>query len=122
MLPTGSGGLAIHFAKDRIPEKVELGELTVALGRYPAGLDVDSLLRGLPNNMCPCPHWGYVLEGRLRVRYGDGSREEVRQGDVYYLPAPHTAEVLEDFSCVEFSPKKEFWEVMAHIAKRMEGA
>ena len=33
----------------------------------PAGTDFGPLLKGLPNDRCPCPHWGYVLKGRLRV-------------------------------------------------------
>jgi hypothetical protein len=31
--------------------------------------------RRAPGDSCPCPHWGYVMAGRLTVRYGD--REEV---------------------------------------------
>ena len=58
----------------------------------------------------------------MRLRYLDGSTEEIKAGDVYYMPAQHTAEIDEDFACVEFSPKREFWEVMAHVAKKMEGA
>ena len=29
--------------------------------------DIDStpMLKGLPNDQCHCPHWGYVLKGRV---------------------------------------------------------
>jgi hypothetical protein len=112
----------MHFQKESIPEKTEFGDLTPAYGEYPKGMDVDMVLEGLPNNMCPCPHWGYVVKGKMRLKYLDGSTEVVKTGDVYYFPANHTAEIEEDFASVEFSPKHEFWEVMAHIAKKMQGA
>jgi hypothetical protein len=34
------------------------------------GVDIDGtpLLKGLPGDACPCPHWGYVLKGRLTYR------------------------------------------------------
>ena len=48
-------------------------------------MDATPLLKGLPNDECQCPHWGYVLKGRLRYRVGD--REEVFEaGDAFYLP------------------------------------
>jgi hypothetical protein len=34
-------------------------------------LDIAPLLRGLPNEMCQCPHWGMVLKGRKLVKYAD---------------------------------------------------
>ena len=52
--------------------------------------DVDGtpLLKGLPDDRCPCPHWGYVLKGRLTYRFAD--REEVFEaGDAFYLPPGH---------------------------------
>ena len=111
----------MHFAKESIPEKTEFGDLAPSFGEYPKGMDVAALLEGLPNNMCPCPHWGYVIRGRMRLEYLDGSEEVVQAGDVYYMPENHTAVIEDDFACVEFSPKHEFWEVMANMAKKMQG-
>ncbi len=54
------------------------------------------------------------------LKYEDGSEEEVTAGDVYYFPPNHTAVIKEDIAMVEFSPKKEFWEVMSHVAKKMQ--
>ena len=54
-------------------------------GRLSAGVDVDAtpLLKGLPGDACPCPHWGYVLKGRLTYRFAD--HEEVfKAGDALY--------------------------------------
>jgi len=37
--------------------------------------DLAPMLEALPGGNCPCPHWGYLVKGRLIVRYGD--HEEV---------------------------------------------
>ena len=54
------------------------------------GVDIDGtpLLKGLPGDACSCPHWGYVLKGRLTYRFAD--HEEVfGAGDAFYLPPGH---------------------------------
>ena len=28
-------------------------------------IDHAPLLKGLPNNQCQCPHWGYVIKGKM---------------------------------------------------------
>jgi len=112
----------MHFNKENIPEKIDFGDMAVAYHQFPKGLDVDTLLEGLPNNMCHCPHWGYVVKGKMVLKYADGSQEEVSAGDVYYFPPNHTAEIKEDIAMVEFSPKKEFWEVMSHVEKKMQNS
>jgi hypothetical protein len=77
-------------------------------------------LKGLDNDSCHCPHWGYVIEGAIKLIYDDGTEEVSRAGDVYYWQAGHTAIVEEDIKFVEFSPQKEFEEVMSHVTKKME--
>jgi len=52
--------------------------------------DVDSapLLRGLPDDHCNCPHWGYVFKGKVSFDLAD--REEVYEaGDAFYLSHGH---------------------------------
>jgi ethanolamine utilization protein EutQ (cupin superfamily) len=45
-------------------------------------------MKGLPDDRCQCPHWGYVVNGRLTFRYAD--REEISEaGDVFYTPPGH---------------------------------
>lgn len=96
------------------------GGMKVAYNEVPAGTDFTPLLKGLDNDSCHCPHWGYVIEGAIKLIYDDGAEEVTRAGDVYYWPAGHTAIVVEDLKFVEFSPEKEFNEVMAHITRKME--
>jgi len=95
------------------------GGMTVAFNEIPAGTDFSPLLEGLKNNSCHCPHWGYVVEGELLVKYDDGTEERLTSGEVFYLPPGHTAIVIKDLKFLDFSPEKELNEVMSHIAEKM---
>ena len=95
------------------------GGMTVAFNQLPAGTDFSPLLHGLKNNSCHCPHWGYMVEGALLIKYDDGTEETLTAGDVFYLPPGHTAIVMKDMKLLDFSPEKELNEVMSHIAKRV---
>lgn len=96
-----------------------LGGMTAAFNEVPAGTDFSVLLQGLKNDSCHCPHWGYVVEGELQVKYDNGTEETLSEGDVFYLPPGHTGIVTKDLKFVEFSPEKEFGQVMSHIAKKL---
>ena len=97
----------------------EWGETAVAFVQLATGADATPLLEGLSNDMCHCPHWGYVLEGAIHVRYTDGHEEVTRAGELFYWPAGHTVWVDEDTSFVEFSPKRELKEVYDHIGRKV---
>jgi len=95
------------------------GGMTVAYNELPAGTDFTPLLKGLENDSCHCPHWGYVMEGTMRIVYNDGSEDLLKAGDVFYLPPGHTAIVEEDIKFMDFSPTKELDEVLGHVGKMM---
>ena len=95
------------------------GGMTVAFNEIPAGTDLSPLLQGLKNNSCQCPHWGYLLEGGLLMKYDDGTEERLTAGDVFYMQPGHTAITEKDTKLIDFSPEKELKEVMDHIAKKM---
>lgn len=99
--------------------KEGFGKMTAGYNVMPKGTDFTPLLQGLKNDSCHCPHWGYVLEGAMKVIYDDGKEETIKKGDVYYLPAGHTAIVQEDIRLVDFNPAHEFKEVMEHVGKKM---
>ena len=86
----------------------------------PAGTDFTPLLKGLPDDMCPCPHWGYVFKGALYTRYTDGTVEVAREGEVFYLPPGHTGWNDEDTIVLMFSPEKEHLPVLEHARKKQE--
>lgn len=90
-------------AGDASVRGAEWGEMRVALVTVPAGTDFSPLLRGLPNDRCQGPHWGYVLKGRLRIQYADGE-ETLSAGDFYYLPPDHTGIAEEDTEFLEVVP------------------
>ena len=102
------------------------GGMTVRFNELPKGTDFTPLLNGLDNNnnnnnnnSCHCPHWGYVLSGKLLVKYDDGKEETLSDDAIYYLPNGHTAIVQEDVKLIEFSPSKAFNDVMTHVGKKM---
>ena len=95
------------------------GGMTVGFNELPAGTDFTPLLQGLGNNSCHCPHWGYILEGSIKLIYDDGTEEVTRAGDIFYWQPGHTAIVEEDVKLIDFSPEKEFSELMDHLNKKM---
>jgi hypothetical protein len=80
--------------------------------------DLAPVLKGLPGDSCPCPHWGYVTAGRLTVRYGD--REEVIEpGDAFYMPPGHVPAAVAGTELVMFSPQDELAAVEAAMRELM---
>jgi hypothetical protein len=86
-----------------------------------AGTDMAPLLKGLEDDLCQAPHWGYLLEGEVTVSYGDGSDETVSGGDLFYWKPGHTVKVGKDAEVVFFSPQNEHCAVIEHVRKQLEG-
>ena len=93
----------MHATRDEVGG--EWGGMTAGITQIPAGTDLASLLKGLPDDQCPCPHWGYVITGRLTVRY-PGHEETIAAGQAYYLPPGHVPDYLEDTEVFEVSPHR----------------
>ena len=93
--------------------------MAVAFNEVPAGGDMSPLFVGLPDNACPAAHWGYILEGAIRLKYVDGKEETVKAGEVFYWPAGHIPFVEKDLKIIDFTPEAEFNQLMAHLAKKM---
>ena len=93
--------------------------MNVAVEGFPAGMDTIPLFKGLPDDRCKCPRWGYLFKGRMRVKYAD--REEViTAGEAYYLPPGHNVVIEDDCESLEFSPKGEYQETMEVAVRNME--
>ena len=45
-------------------------------------IDATPLLKGLPDDRCQGPHWGYVISGKITFRYADGE-EGFEAGDAF---------------------------------------
>jgi AraC-like ligand binding domain len=82
-------------------------------------IDGKPMLKGLPDDRCPCPHWGYVLKGKLTYRFAD--HEEVFEaGDAFYLPPGHVPLAEAGSELVQFSPSEELAVVDAAMMKNMQ--
>lgn len=83
---------------------IELGDMAIRHAKVPAGTDLGPVLVGLPDDRCPSPHWGIILEGSIQLEHADGSKETARAGEVYYWPAGHTAHTDEGAVFIEVGP------------------
>lgn len=100
---------------------VRWGDMTVAYTKCAKGTDFTPVLEGLEDDLCQCPHWGYVLKGAIRLRYRDGREETVRAGEVWYAAPGHTARCDEDTEFIDVSPALELDRVIDHVRKKMQG-
>lgn len=98
--------------------QAEWGDLNIAFETMPAGLDTAPIFVGLPDDRCQCPHWGYVMKGRMRIQYKDHD-EVVGAGDAYYMAPGHTVAFEETTDIVEFSPKGEYQKTMEVAARNI---
>jgi len=80
-----------------------------------AGVDTTPLFEGLEGNLCQCPHWGYVLQGKLTTTDAVGERESVVAGELFYWPPGHNVRVDADAEIVMFSPQHEHSKVIDHM-------
>ena len=98
----------------------DIGGYTVNFVTFRHDIDATLLLKGLPEDKCQCPHWGYVLKGRVSYRVGDGE-EVFLAGDAFYLPPGHIPIGNEPGSeIMQFSPAEELRRVTDTIMKNMQ--
>src|SRR5580765_8405299 len=65
------------------------GGMTVAFEKAHAGQDASGMVKGLPDDRCQAPHWGYLFSGRMTVDYGD-RQETIEGGQAYYIAPGHS--------------------------------
>ena len=98
----------------------QLDGYTVNFVTFRQDIDATPLLKGLPDDRCQCPHWGYVIKGRLVYRFGDGE-ETFAAGDAFYAPPGHVPVQHEPGTeIVQFSPTEELHEVETVMARNMQ--
>jgi hypothetical protein len=107
------GGLELRFSP--------VGNMILSFYQIPKTTDFASLLKGLPGDMCQCPHWGYLLKGKMLVHTITGE-EIVETGQVFYMAPGHVPEFLEDCELFEFAPTAEFGQMMEHVMRQTPGA
>jgi len=96
----------------------ELGGYLVEFTTFREDADGTPVFKGLPDDRCQSPHWGYVLRGEITFRYAD--RDEVYEaGDGYYAPPGHVPVVTAGTEVVEFSPTEEYRRTLEVIARNV---
>jgi hypothetical protein len=99
--------------------RADLGGYTVSMVKVDADTDLTEMLRGLPGDECPSPHWGVVSHGSMWFRHGDRD-EIIGAGDAFYAPPGHTAGASAGTEFVIFSPAEVMATVEAHMAARAQ--
>ena len=99
----------------------ELGGFIVEFSSFREDADATQLFKGLPDDRCQSPHWGYVLKGSLTFNYSD-HEETYEAGDAYYGPPGHIPRVTAGTEVVEFSPAEEYRRTQAVLAENLAAA
>jgi hypothetical protein len=99
-------------------KEADWGGMRVTKASNNIDYDTTPLLKGLPNDMCQTPHWGYLSKGRVRVRYEDRT-EVIEAGDLYYIEPNHIEVFEAGTEFIAFSPTEEQRRTNEHMMKTM---
>jgi Cupin domain len=97
----------------------QMDRYTVNFVTFRENVDHVPLLKGLPDDRCPCPHWGYVLEGTVTFQFGDHD-ETYDAGDAFYAPPGHIPAHEPGTRYLQFSPADELRKTSAAIMENMQ--
>ena len=129
----------MHITKNDIPTKIDVpgavarqaidfgnasayGSLSAEYFSLGAGTDIAPLLKGLDDDACHAPHWGFITTGEVVITYTNGRAEETCVGDdLFYWPPGHSVRVLKDAEIILFSPQVEHSAVIDHMIVAMAG-
>lgn len=90
---------------------LEVGFTVTGIGDHTA------LYVGLPGGVCPVPHYGYMLAGRIRCSFPgtDWPDEVAEAGEAYFFPAGHVLIYEQETEALEFNPASALQTLMDHI-------
>ena len=103
----------------------EAGSMGTISGEYfslASGVDTTPLFVGLDGGVCDCPHWGFVVRGKITTTSAKGETETVTKDDLFYWPPGHNVRVEEDADIVMFSPQREHTRVIDHMRRKVSEA
>jgi hypothetical protein len=98
-----------------------LGKISGEYFSLAAGVDTTPLFMGLEEDLCQCPHWGYLISGQLITTDADGIKESVNANELFYWPPGHNVKVNADAEIVMFSPQHEHTHVINHMIEKVKG-
>jgi hypothetical protein len=108
-LPVAVGAEGVDFRAQAF------GEMSIAWVKLGAGADLRPALKGLPGDLCQCPHWGYMLKGQLRMHIPGGGTQAYSAGEAFYWAAGHAPEAITDCEYIDVSPTAEIQTVLRHV-------
>ena len=129
----------MHISKNSIPTKIDVpgavarqainfgdasdyGSWAAEYFSLGAGTDIAPLLKGLDDDACDAPHWGFMMSGEVVITYTRGRDDETCVGhDLFYWPPGHSVRVVHDAEVILFSPQVEHAEVMNHMLAVIAG-
>lgn len=128
----------MRVPKDRVDVKMEIpgavirqrtdfgdmsgfGKISAEYFTLSAGVDTTPLFQGLEGDLCQCPHWGFVVRGRLTTTDANGAQESVSVNELFYWPPGHNVKVDADAEIVMFSPQHEHSQVINHMIEKVKG-
>jgi hypothetical protein len=80
--------------------------------------DLAPMLKGLPEDRCQCPHWGYMFKGELTITFAD--REETYvAGDAFHIPPGHTPRAIAGTEWLQFSPTADLAQMQEAMERNM---
>ena len=128
----------MHITKNDIPTKIDVpgaiarqainfgdasdyGSLAAEYFSLGTGTDIAPLLKGLEDDACHAPHWGFIISGEVVITYTNDSEETCVGGDLFYWPPGHSVRVVQAAEVILFSPQVEHGEVLNHMIATMVG-
>ena len=97
-----------------------LGKISAEYFSLSAGVDTTPLFQGLKDNLCQCPHWGFVIKGQITTTNAKGTKETVNANDLFYWPPGHNVKVDADAEIIMFSPQQEHSHVIDHMIEKVK--
>lgn len=94
------------------------GGYTVCFESHSTDADLAEVFRGLPDDRCHFPRWGYVVRGEVGFRFPE-HEETYTAGDAYYVPPGHTPVHYAGAEIVEFSPTDLLGEAMGVVMRNV---
>jgi hypothetical protein len=98
----------------------ELDGYTASFTSLLVDIDATPFMKGLVDDRCQVPHWGYVFKGKMTARYADRD-EEYEAGDAFYISPGHIPVANEPGTeFLWFSPSEELRTAEAVMMKNMQ--
>ena len=106
--------IGVGTVSDEVVEGYEIAFLDIRDAN-----DMSPLLKGLPDDRCPCPHWGYVVRGKVTFSFADHV-ETFEAGDAFYVAPGHSPAVEAGTEWLIFSPAEQAAEVNETIQRNVQ--